>query len=113
MTCIGTMTHDLSACMSEQRCDLSARSQLSKNVVLAGGSTCFPGFAERLQDELTSVWDLSSSAGSSQSRWKVVRAAQIQLLSVYPSRAAGKCRLLLLLLLLALLLSSRAAAGAS
>eukprot|EP01046_Picozoa_sp_COSAG06_P006018 COSAG06_NODE_276_length_18571_cov_4.278421_9_plen_112_part_00 len=111
MACIGAMTHYLSACLSEQRCDLSARSQLSKNVVLAGGTTCFPAFAERLQDELTSVWDLSSSAGSSQSRWKVVRAAQIQL-PVYPSRAAGKCRLLLLLLLV-LLLSSRTAGGAS
>ena len=29
------------------RCDLEARAPLTKNVVLAGGSTCFPGFADR------------------------------------------------------------------
>ena len=40
--------------------------------MLAGGSTCFPGFADRLQAELAAVWDLSTAAGSSQSQWRVV-----------------------------------------
>lgn len=40
---------------SVQACDIDMRKDIFKNVVLAGGSTMFPGFAERLTRELTAI----------------------------------------------------------
>ena len=42
------ITHD-----SIMRCDLDIRNDLFANIVLSGGSSMFPGFADRLQRELT------------------------------------------------------------
>ncbi|CAE7327031.1 ACT3 [Symbiodinium necroappetens] len=37
------------------RCDLDIRKELFANVVVSGGSTCFPGFGRRLQAELAKL----------------------------------------------------------
>lgn len=37
------------------RCDKDIREDLYKNIVLSGGTTVFPGFAERLNKELTKL----------------------------------------------------------
>ena len=37
------------------KCDMKARSMLYSNIVLSGGSTMFPGLAERLSKELTAL----------------------------------------------------------
>ena len=42
------ITHD-----SIMRCDVDIRKDLFANIVLSGGSSMFPGFADRLQKELT------------------------------------------------------------
>ena len=40
------------------RCDLDIRNTLFQNVVLSGGNTLFPGFAERIRRDLTALaWD--------------------------------------------------------
>ena len=36
-----------------QKCDIDIQDQLYSNIVLSGGSTLFPGFAERTQKDLT------------------------------------------------------------
>lgn len=38
------------------RCELAARPQLMGHVLLAGGSTGFEGFQDRLQEELSAIW---------------------------------------------------------
>merc|ERR1719221_1662106 len=38
-----------------QKCDIDLRADLAENIVLAGGNTMFPGFAERLQKELENL----------------------------------------------------------
>lgn len=40
---------------SIQICDLDIRRELLGNVVLSGGSTMFPGIADRMQKELTAL----------------------------------------------------------
>ncbi|KAI0325065.1 Actin/actin-like protein [Cubamyces sp. BRFM 1775] len=40
---------------SIEQCDVAIRSDLYRNVVLAGGTTMFPGLAERMQKELTAL----------------------------------------------------------
>jgi actin beta/gamma 1 len=42
------------------RCDWDLRKQLLENIVLGGGSTMFPGLAERLEKELTAFTPRSS-----------------------------------------------------
>jgi len=37
------------------KCDVDIRSTLYGNIVLSGGSSCFPGIADRLQKELVSL----------------------------------------------------------
>jgi actin beta/gamma 1 len=37
------------------KCDLDVRKDLYENLVLSGGSTMFPGIAERLEKEITSL----------------------------------------------------------
>jgi len=37
------------------KCDLDIRRDLYGNVVLSGGTTMFPGIADRMQKELTSL----------------------------------------------------------
>ena len=37
------------------KCYFELRSELFANIVLSGGSTMFPGFADRLQKELTAL----------------------------------------------------------
>ena len=46
--------HD-NAFNSIMRCDADIRKDLLANIVLAGGSTMFPGFAERVQKEITAM----------------------------------------------------------
>lgn len=43
------------AYQSIMKCDMDIRKDLYGNVVLSGGSTMFPGIAERMQTELSSV----------------------------------------------------------
>lgn len=38
-----------------QKCDIDLRTSFYGNIVLGGGSTMFPGIAERLQKEMTSL----------------------------------------------------------
>jgi actin-related protein len=40
---------------SIMRCDVEMREDLYANIVLSGGSTMFPGFADRMQKEITSL----------------------------------------------------------
>ena len=41
------------------RCDISDRPTLYNNVIVSGGTTCFPGFDDRLQQELrVPAWSL-------------------------------------------------------
>ncbi|KAJ7598844.1 actin family [Mycena floridula] len=40
---------------SIQKCDLDIRRDLYNNIVLSGGTTMFPGMAERMQKEITSL----------------------------------------------------------
>ena len=40
---------------SIMKCDMDIRRDLYSNVVLSGGSTMFPGMAERMQKELTAL----------------------------------------------------------
>ncbi|KIJ49413.1 hypothetical protein M422DRAFT_777370 [Sphaerobolus stellatus SS14] len=40
---------------SIQRCDLDIRRDLFQNIVLSGGTTMYPGIADRMQKELTSL----------------------------------------------------------
>ncbi|CAG0907958.1 unnamed protein product [Cyprideis torosa] len=40
---------------SIMKCDVDIRENLYANIVLSGGSTMFPGFADRLQKEITSL----------------------------------------------------------
>jgi actin len=37
------------------KCDLDVRKDLYENLVLSGGSTMFPGIAERLEKEITAL----------------------------------------------------------
>jgi actin beta/gamma 1 len=41
--------------MSIMKCDVEMREDLYANIVLSGGSTMFPGFADRMQKEITSL----------------------------------------------------------
>jgi len=36
-------------------CDIDVRQQLLNNIVLTGGCTLFPGFAERMQKEINNI----------------------------------------------------------
>lgn len=38
-----------------QKCDLDLRANFLGNIVLAGGTTMFPGFADRLQKEMVAL----------------------------------------------------------
>ena len=40
---------------SIMRCDIDARKEICTNTVLSGGSTMFPGFADRMQKEITAL----------------------------------------------------------
>lgn len=40
---------------SIMKCDLDVRKDLYSNIVLSGGSTMFPGTAERLNKEITTL----------------------------------------------------------
>ena len=40
---------------SIMKCDLDIRKELFSNIVLSGGSTLFPGFAERMLKEMTAL----------------------------------------------------------
>merc|ERR1711879_123863 len=40
---------------SVQKCDIDVRSDLWKNVVISGGSSMFPGIADRLSKEVTAM----------------------------------------------------------
>ena len=40
---------------SIMKCDVDMHGDLYKNIVLSGGSTMFPGFAERLEREVSSI----------------------------------------------------------
>ena len=40
---------------SIRKCDVDFRKDLYANIVLSGGSTMLPGFADRMQKELTSL----------------------------------------------------------
>jgi len=40
---------------SIMKCDVDIRKELYGNIVLSGGSTMFPGFAERMQKEMTNL----------------------------------------------------------
>ena len=44
------------------KCDLDIRRDLYGNVVLSGGTTMFPGIADRMQKELTSLSPSSMKA---------------------------------------------------
>eukprot|EP00924_Labyrinthula_sp_SR-Ha-C_P007245 augustus_masked-scaffold_8-processed-gene-13.10-mRNA-1 protein AED:0.33 eAED:0.33 QI:0/-1/0/1/-1/1/1/0/378 len=48
---------------SIMKCDENVRSKLFSNIVLAGGNTMFPGIADRLTTELTSLAEASMSIG--------------------------------------------------
>jgi actin-related protein len=39
---------------SIMKCDIDIRKNLYENIVLSGGTTMFPGFADRMQKEMTS-----------------------------------------------------------
>ena len=39
----------------QRRCDVDIRKDLYANIVLSGGSSLFPGFAERMQKEITAA----------------------------------------------------------
>ena len=40
---------------SIMRCDVEIRRDIYANIVLSGGNTMFPGFAERMQKEITAL----------------------------------------------------------
>ncbi|XP_008417680.1 actin, cytoskeletal 3-like isoform X1 [Poecilia reticulata] len=42
-------------CSSIMKCDIDIRTELYSNILLSGGSTMFPGFAERVQNEVTAL----------------------------------------------------------
>lgn len=42
-----------------QECPLDGKNELLKNVILAGGSTCFPNFDDRLKYELAQLLNIS------------------------------------------------------
>ena len=50
----------LSSYNSIYKCDLDVRRDLFKNVVLSGGTTMYPGIADRIQKELTALAPSSS-----------------------------------------------------
>merc|ERR1712087_185611 len=52
-----------------QKCDMDTRRTLLSNIVLSGGSTMFPGFAERMKSEL-----LALAPSNSHSTLKVVKS---------------------------------------
>lgn len=67
---------------SIQGCDIDLRRQLLSNVVLSGGSTMFPGFAERLTRELRYCAPTATQAGirvvsSAEQRYAVWSGAQV------------------------------------
>merc|ERR1711974_546536 len=56
------------------KCDKSIQQDLFENIVITGGSTLFPGFAERLKNELTLLApsmkiNISSPKQRVNSRW--------------------------------------------
>lgn len=59
----------LSRYNSIYKCDLDIRRDLYGNIVLSGGTTMFPGIADRMQKELTAL------APSSMKVWRVVKSA--------------------------------------
>lgn len=46
--------HEISL-QSIQKCDIDIRKELYSNIVMSGGSTMFPGIAERLTKEITAL----------------------------------------------------------
>ena len=52
---IHTMTHE-----SIMRCDMNVRRDLYSNVVLSGGTSMYPGLADRLQKELQDLVESTS-----------------------------------------------------
>ena len=52
------MTHN-----SIQKCDVDIRRHLYANVVMSGGTTMFPGIADRMKGELVSLAPHSMNVG--------------------------------------------------
>ncbi|KAF1756143.1 hypothetical protein GCK72_012596 [Caenorhabditis remanei] len=50
------------------KCDGSIREELWKNIILSGGTTCLPGFENRLNDELKVIAPNDQKVGITKSR---------------------------------------------
>lgn len=78
-------------------CHPSMQSELAANVVLAGGTTMLPGFASRLQKELTKVspggWKVLAADGTLQARDRFVGGRLSWLCEVQNSAMIRACRL--------------------
>lgn len=62
---------------SIQRCDLDVRRELYGNIVLSGGTTMYPGIADRLQKELAHLAPSSMKVRTRNPRVEIVYTSQL------------------------------------